>query len=161
MIKRLKDEAGYSLVEVIASIIILSIAIIPMVGMFDMGLNAATSSGNYDTARALAKKQMEKAQSLPYNKVAAEFPSSPDAGTSEEFNGSGLSVYTAQTDPDGLFSNYEYEVRKQYVVPNGSVFDDSSTDQGLMRITVSACWDNVCWDLDGNKTYTTGTLKAK
>ncbi len=50
MIKRLKDETGYSLVEVIASIIILSIAIIPMVGMFDMGLNAATSSGNYDTA---------------------------------------------------------------------------------------------------------------
>jgi prepilin-type N-terminal cleavage/methylation domain-containing protein len=51
--KRLKNEAGYSLVEVMASIIILAVAILPMVGMFDMGLTSATRGSNYDKARAL------------------------------------------------------------------------------------------------------------
>ena len=36
--ERIRGESGYSLVEVMASIIILSLAILPMVGMFDMGL---------------------------------------------------------------------------------------------------------------------------
>ena len=38
MTERFKSESGYSLVEVMVSIMILAIAIIPMVGMFDLGL---------------------------------------------------------------------------------------------------------------------------
>ena len=64
--KRLKNEAGYSLVEVMVSIIILAIAILPMVGMFDMGINSATKGGKYDKARALANLKMEEAKSLTY-----------------------------------------------------------------------------------------------
>ena len=36
------EESGYSLVEVMASIVLLSIAIIPMVAMFDVGLRTVT-----------------------------------------------------------------------------------------------------------------------
>ena len=63
---RLKDEAGYSLVEVIVSIILLSIAIIPMVSMFDVGLKTATRGGNYDQARALANERLEEIKALPF-----------------------------------------------------------------------------------------------
>ena len=73
-VKRLRDESGYSLVEVMASIIILAIAIIPMVGMFDMGLNSATRGSNYDKARSLANLKMEEAKSLPFAIVRGNFP---------------------------------------------------------------------------------------
>lgn len=63
-----KQEAGYSLVEVMAAIMILSIAIIPMVGMFDMGLESAMLGANYDRARALANAKLEEAKALPYHK---------------------------------------------------------------------------------------------
>lgn len=64
--RNLKSEAGYSLVEVLAAIVILTIAIIPMVTMFDVGLRSATTSGNYDKARALANSNLEtvKAQGV-------------------------------------------------------------------------------------------------
>ncbi|QIN78019.1 prepilin-type N-terminal cleavage/methylation domain-containing protein [Rubrobacter marinus] len=59
-------ESGYSLVEVMVSIIILSIAIIPMVSMFDVGLKAATRGGSYDQARALANERLEEIKALPF-----------------------------------------------------------------------------------------------
>ena len=56
------------------SIMILAIAILPMVGMFDMGLNAATKGSNYDKARTLANLKMEEAKSLPFADVKDNFP---------------------------------------------------------------------------------------
>ena len=56
------------------SIIILAIAILPMVGMFDMGLNSATTGSNYDKARALANLKLEEAKSLPFETVKDNFP---------------------------------------------------------------------------------------
>src|SRR5215217_9389522 len=73
-VKRLREESGYSLVEVLASIIILAIAILPMFAMFDMGLNSATRGSNNDKGRALANKQLEQAQSLSYGTVRTAFP---------------------------------------------------------------------------------------
>jgi len=60
--RNFKDESGYALVEVLAAIVILTIAIIPMVTMFDTGLRSATTSGNYDKARALANSNLEMAK---------------------------------------------------------------------------------------------------
>lgn len=62
----MRDEAGYSLVELLVAIMLLSIAIIPMVGMFDMGLRTATQSSTYDEARTLANARMEELRSLPF-----------------------------------------------------------------------------------------------
>ena len=59
----LKTEGGYSLIEVVVSIIILSIALLPMAGMFDMGINSATEDGKYDKARALASFWCEMGRS--------------------------------------------------------------------------------------------------
>src|SRR3712207_6084010 len=90
----LRNESGYSLVEVMASIMILTVAIIPMVGMFDMGLNAATSGGQYDTARAFANKKLEQAKSLPYDSTSTSVTDVKDnfplaAPTTTTYNSSG------------------------------------------------------------------------
>ncbi len=71
---RFKEELGYSLVEVMVAILILAIAIIPMVGMFDAGLRAATRGGNYDKGRALANEKMEGIRALSYKELVAKYP---------------------------------------------------------------------------------------
>ena len=76
------------------SILLLSIAIIPMVGMFDMGLKTATSSGNYDGARALAYTNLEKVRSLPYATAKVTYKpdnATPTAGTTVSCN---TGIYT-------------------------------------------------------------------
>lgn len=64
--EKLKEETGYSMVEVLAAIIILSLAILPMVSMFDAGLRAAVLGGNYDKARMMANSELESAKALGY-----------------------------------------------------------------------------------------------
>jgi prepilin-type N-terminal cleavage/methylation domain-containing protein len=71
---RTKKESGYSLVEVMAAIVILTIAIIPMVGMFDSALRAVSTSGDYGVARACAGQKLEQLRSLPYETVSAGLP---------------------------------------------------------------------------------------
>lgn len=152
MIRHVKDECGYSLVEVMVAIMLLSVAIIPMVSMFDAGLRAAALGGNYDQARSLANKQMENAQSLPYGSVKTSFPTSTSS-----FNSNGYSQTRGLTDPtDPSFSNFTYDVEKQYVralSSGGTTFANSPTDVGLMRITVTVWWDG--------KQYSVTSLKAR
>lgn len=74
LIKELRGESGYSLVEVMVAILILAIAIIPMVGMFDAGLRAALLGGNYDTARAFANEKLEETKSLSFGDALARYP---------------------------------------------------------------------------------------
>lgn len=162
MIKRLKDEAGYSLVEVMVSIMLLTIAIIPMVGMFDMGLNAATRASNYDTARALAKKQLEQSQSLSYRTVRTNFPNAPcsfdNSGLCEVEN---LEVPLAE-DPDGEFDNFRYAIRKQFVEFNadatGFIDSDDGSDTSMMQITVEVGWGG---DSFNDNIYTASDIKTR
>ena len=72
--KRLKNEAGYSLIEVMVSIIILAIGILPLIAMLDMGLHSATEGSNYEKARALANLKMEEAKSRTFAEVEGNFP---------------------------------------------------------------------------------------
>lgn len=157
MINRLKDEGGYSLVEVVVSIMILAIAIIPMVAMFDTGLNTAVLGSNYDKGRALAKKQLEQVQTLPYNIVRSNFPNAPCT-----FDGNGLCESVDRTDPDSEFASFRYTIRKQYVQPNNdaapSSFNNSSTQTAFMRITVQVGWGGASFD---DNTYTTSGLKSR
>ena len=154
MIKRLGDESGYSLVEVMASIIILAVAIIPMVAMFDIGLRTATAGSNYDKARVLAKKQQEQAQSLSYGTVKTSFPAAAPC----TFTASGLCESSNLQDPE--FSTFRYTVRKQFVQlnPAGTTFVNTASDRGMMRITVLIRWGGA--SLDENE-YTTAGLKVR
>ena len=169
MIKRLEQEAGYSLVEVMASIIILSLAILPMVGMFDMGLQTATKGSNYDKSRALANLNLEEAKSLPFASLQNDFPvagSTPDA-TSGYYD-SGFIPASAD------FTNFQYRIEKQYMRQFSKApvagsppeeflpCDPASADPiiacspgtDLMRITVTVRW------ADGNEYRTLGLVSA-
>ena len=101
-------ECGYSLLEVLAAIMILSLAILPMIGMFDAALRAAVLGSNYDKARALANEKMEEVRALPYERPGAAAdsvterypPSRPVTGTE------GIFVYTVRTNfVDATFSD--------------------------------------------------------
>lgn len=156
--KRLREESGYSLVEVMASIMILTIAILPMFAMFDTGLHSATRGSNYDIARALAKKQLEQAQSLSYGTVRTAFPNAPctfdNNGLCEVEN---LEVPVAE-DPNGEFDQFRYAIRKQYVEPDGNGFVTAEDDTGMMQITVEVSWGGAAFD---DVTYTATTLKVR
>jgi prepilin-type N-terminal cleavage/methylation domain-containing protein len=148
LIRRLRDEAGYSLVEVMASIMILAIAIIPMVGMFDMGLEAATRGSNYDKARAFANQQLEQAKALSYEHVKNNFPT---ASSTPNDIPEPLTVPTGA----GLPAGSTYTAAKRYVSTNAAnpSFSNASSDQGLIKITITVNWS-------GNS-YTTVGLKAR
>src|SRR5215217_4984516 len=102
-----------------ASVIILSIAILPMAGMFDMGLNSAMAGSNYDKARALANLKMEEAKSLPFDStddaiqdVRDNFPE--PAGTLTTYDGSGYYQSDPKTEP-GFPNSMTYVIEKQYM----------------------------------------------
>ncbi len=100
-----------------ASIIILAIAILPMAGMFDMGLRTATTGSNYDKARTLANLKLEEAKSLPFDTVKDNFPE--PAGTTTTYNGSGYYQSPDWKPVEGPasvdFTNFDYRVEKQYM----------------------------------------------
>jgi hypothetical protein len=163
--KRLREESGYSLVEVIASIIILSLAILPMAGMFDMGLKGAAKGSNYDKSRALANLKIEEAKSLTFANLQNNFPvvgSTPDSSGDYD---SGFIAAGAD------FTNFHYRIEKQYMQhppkTPGSTEDflpcvEGSTDPtiactpgtNLIRITVTVRW------ADGNEFTTVGLVSA-
>jgi prepilin-type N-terminal cleavage/methylation domain-containing protein len=155
-LRLLREESGYSLVEVMASIMILAIAILPMVGMFDMGLTSATRGSNYDKARALANKQLEQAQGLSYNTLRLNFPNAPCTFNPPATPNAGLCEATNLQDPDSEFNHLRYTIRKQYV--NGSTFANAPDDTGMMKITVVVGWGGNNFD---DTTYTATDIKTR
>ncbi len=160
--KRLREESGYSLIEVMISILILTIAILPMVSMFDMGLNTATTGSRYDRARTLANTKLEQAKMLPYETVRTNFPSQAASGKGAP-NGSNSitssSVRIAQ-DPR-VPQGFCYRVTKQYLQqpPTGLLGDpgeavvfnnsNSISDTALLKVTVTVSWSGNSYRTSG------------
>jgi prepilin-type N-terminal cleavage/methylation domain-containing protein len=141
--ERLENESGYSMVEVIVAIMILSVAIIPMVGMFDAGLRASLVGSNYDKARMLANERLEKVQALPYNKTSP-------AGV----NDSAVEIYHPGTPVSGTSGAFSYTVTTTYWKESGgSVVADTSDNtivKPMMQVVVQVTWSG------GNSYRTTG-----
>lgn len=173
MIRKLaREESGYSLVEVMVSILILAIAIIPMVGMFDMGLKSATRGGNYDKARTLANLKLEQAKSMYFVKVKEDFPETPTPPTpATTYNVLGHYQSGWKTESGADFTNVEYQVEKQFMQEpptaptlasaNFEKCDPISTDPTkacspgthMIRLTVTVRWP-------GGNSYTAYGLVA-
>jgi prepilin-type N-terminal cleavage/methylation domain-containing protein len=158
--RSVRDQGGYSLVEVMASILILSVAIIPMVAMFDVGLDSAVSGSNYDRGRTLAKKQMEVVQSLSFSNVKNNVPNAPctfdSSGLCEATN---LEVPTSD-DPNGLFDDFRYSISKQYVDLNDAQteFEEVSEDEGYIKVTVQVGWGSEGFN---DTEYAISSVKAR
>ena len=145
MIRQIKDEAGYSLVEVMVAIMLLAIAIIPMVGMFDAGLRAAMLGGNYDRARALAHEELEEIRALPYN--------NPDAAVNSvvEIYPPGTRTCTDAVPAPFVPPSGSCQVQTTYArldnATNSIVAD--ATARTMMRVTVTVTWSGGSYDTTG------------
>lgn len=123
--KLLKNESGYSLVEVMAAIVILAIAILPMIGMFDAGLRAASTSGNYDKARALANANLEIAKSMSFSELEAS--SSCENGGPPAFS---CELDTVPLVVQGTGAERRFEE------------DTSVENPDMLKVTVTISWEN-------------------
>ena len=115
--------------------VVLALAIIPMVGMFEAGLRAATTSGDYDTARTLANAKLEEVRAMPYSK-----PGGPADSAVER--------YAPPGPPDGTEDDLTYTVRTAFV--DGDLA--GSTDApptGQMRVEVMVEWEESSYSTAG------------
>jgi prepilin-type N-terminal cleavage/methylation domain-containing protein len=108
------DESGYSLVEVMVAIVVLTVAVVPMVGMFEAAIQAADASGDYDKARTCAVQKLEQVKSLPYEAVEG----GPHGGVCAT-------------------SGFGYTIAAQ---PISTDLGESSGEEGLSMITVTVDW---------------------
>lgn len=137
-----RDESGYSLVEVLVAILILSVAILPMVGMFDAGLRAALVGSNYDKGRALANKELEEVKALSY-------PAAVQAYKPTNANPAGAANQNCDED---LTDAFGCSVTTTFV--NASLSPDPNSKIGMqVQVTVN-------WDSNSNSYTTTGFVAA-
>ena len=130
LIRWIKSQGGYSLVEVMVAILILAVAIIPMVSMFDAGLRAAVLGSNYDRARALGNEKLEDVRALPYKRPGG----SADSVVELYDPASPSSLAT------GTVGNFNYNVQTRYV--DATLLNPTlapATPQ--MQVTVEVRWD--------------------
>jgi type II secretory pathway pseudopilin PulG len=152
--KRLSEESGYSLVEVIASIIIMGIAILPMIVMFDASLNTASRGSNYDKARMLANANVEKVQSLSYlsarttyKPLNADPPGGPVSCDQSMLPAEDQDIFSPPRGECEVTTNY---VDDDYDPDN---YDPDSNANLQMQVVVTVEWDD--------SSYTTTGLKAR
>lgn len=119
--RKSKEESGYSLIEVLAAIVLLSLAILPMVSMFDAGLEAASTGGNYDKARALANSNLEaiKAETAKANDGPCPVPGE------DPLNECNVTIENANVASDRKSSKF-----------------GSGGDINLTKVKVTVEWDN-------------------
>jgi prepilin-type N-terminal cleavage/methylation domain-containing protein len=143
LIRHLKGESGYSLVEVMVAIMILAIAIIPMVSMFDAGLRAAALVGNYDRGRAIAVEELEEIRALPFS------------GTP----GSVVDIYPPGGGPTAcagsVAAGFTCRVETTYVWVGSSAVTVDPGARTMLQAEVTVTWSG------GSNSYTTTGLITK
>jgi Tfp pilus assembly protein PilV len=126
------------MVEVMAAIMILALAILPMVGMFDAALRAAVLGGNYDKARALANEKLEEVRALPYERPGGAVDSV-------------VEKYPPASRATGTEGMFTYTVRTKFV-DAGFSNPGTSVPTSQMRVEVEVDWQG--------KSYTTAGFVA-
>ncbi len=65
-IHRIRQEAGFTLAEVMIAGLVMVVAMIPIIGMFDGAINASMSVTNIHASVAVAQTAMEQIKAMPY-----------------------------------------------------------------------------------------------
>ena len=121
------DESGYSLVEVAVAMTVLTLAVLPIVGMLEAGLGAANAGGRYDAARALANAKIEEARALPYSRPG---------GASD----SAVERYAPPGPPDGAEGPFSHTIRTEFV--EAGLGEPAPSATGQMRLDVTVRWED-------------------
>jgi hypothetical protein len=122
-------------VEVSVAMVILTLAVLPMVGMLEAGLRAATASGELDAARAIANERLEEARALPYNRPG---------GASD----SAVERYAPPGPPDATEGDLAVSVRTRFV-DERLLGPANSSSTGQMLVEVVVTWDDRSYSTVG------------
>lgn len=96
------SEAGFGLIELLISMVVLQVALLAIVGAFGAGAAALGRAGKINTAAVLADQQMELYRTMPYDAIGLDTASAPSSGTyigDTSVCGSGLSPTCGNTPP--------------------------------------------------------------
>jgi Tfp pilus assembly protein PilV len=77
VLRRLRQEAGFGLIELLMAMVILNVGILTTVAAFNSGIVTLRRSGMVSTASVLADKQIELYRSLTYGSIALDSSSVP------------------------------------------------------------------------------------
>jgi len=108
-------QSGFSLIEVMMSIVILSIGLLSLAQMMVLSTNANSLSGRMTSCSALAKEQLERLKAAPFFSAPATFTRNPLLAAGGDVNAT-VANFSQFYDPDGLQSvqgNALFEVRWQ------------------------------------------------
>jgi hypothetical protein len=97
------------------AMVVLTVAVVPMVGMFDAAIGAADTSADYDKARTCAVQKLEHLKSLPYEAIEG----GPQGGVCSP-------------------SGFGYTIVARSI---GTDLGDGSAEEGLTMVTVTVDWD--------------------
>ena len=121
--------------EVSVAMVVLTLAVLPMVGMLEAGLRVATTSGELDAARALANEALEEARAVPYSRPG---------GASD----SAVERYAPPGPPDVTEGDLAVSVRTTFVDERlRSPADAPPTGQMLVEVVVA--WDDRSYSTIG------------
>ncbi|MDD5032471.1 MAG: prepilin-type N-terminal cleavage/methylation domain-containing protein [Patescibacteria group bacterium] len=139
--KLIKQEGGFSLIEVIVAFTILSVAFIGLVQTFPFGLSINKEAENTTEASYLAQDKIEELNSLGYDNI--------NIGTIE-------AKHRLSLDPDNYLYNYQRETVVNYVDGNLS---EVVSDQGIKKISVTVYYINAVSKTE--KSYNITTLVSE
>ena len=95
MIRRLKDRGGFTLIEILIAVFILTVALIGLISVTVMIINGNDFSRRTTTATTLAKDRLEQVKRLPYNSVTAG--TTTDYWNADSTTGSSGAYFTRTT----------------------------------------------------------------
>jgi type II secretory pathway pseudopilin PulG len=76
-----RGEAGFGLVELLISMVVLQVALLALVGAFSAGSVAIGRASKISTAAALADQQMELYRAMLYDAIGLDTANAPTSGT--------------------------------------------------------------------------------
>lgn len=108
------NESGFSLVEVMVAIVILTVGLLALAQMMVLATNSNTLSGRMTSSSALAKEQLERLKATPFYVdplTKTRSPALADGGDLDSTAAGYAQYYDAQGQP--VAGNGLYEVRWQ------------------------------------------------
>jgi len=113
----LKNQKGLSLIEVLAGLTILAVALIPIMMMFSTGLTGTVKTTYRNSALNLAQKKMEEIRNKTWTNATDEIP---------------LGSSTVEVTIGGRKFDLKTEIEKAFI--RGELRDD------IRKITVTVSW---------------------
>jgi len=120
--RKRKNESGFTLIEVMVAIVILTVGLLSLAQMMVLATNSNTLSGRMTSASALAKEQLERLKAAPFYTDPTTFVRNPVLADGGDIDAT-VGGYVQYYDPDGLptaAANALYEVRWEIeTIPTG------------------------------------------